>query len=139
MKGATLEGENLDIVDFRGRVVVVNVWGSWCSPCRAEAPYLNKVAKETKGKGVQFIGINTRENGKSSPRAFEEEYKISYQSLYDPTGRMLLAAFPKGTVSLQGLPATIVLDRTGKIAAREFGGLDDTKLHKMIDPVVKER
>ncbi|MFJ8143001.1 TlpA family protein disulfide reductase [Streptomyces sp. NPDC096013] len=137
IKGETLEGKNLDVADFKGKVVVINVWGSWCPPCRAEAPYLNKVAKEMKTKGVQFVGINTRDSGKSQPKAFEDEYNISYPSLYDPTGKVLLSGFPKGTVSLQGLPATIILDQNGKIAAREFGGLDDTKLRKMIDPVVK--
>ncbi|MFJ3421867.1 TlpA family protein disulfide reductase [Streptomyces sp. NPDC086082] len=138
IKGTTLEGKNLDVADFKDKVVVINVWGSWCPPCRAEAPYLNKVAKEMKTKGVEFVGINTRDSDKSLPKAFENEYNISYPSLYDPTGKVLLSGFPKGTISLQGLPATIILDRGGKIAAREFGGLDDTKLHKMIDPVVKE-
>ncbi|MFD5033250.1 TlpA family protein disulfide reductase [Streptomyces sp. NPDC058405] len=138
IKGETLQGKHLDVADFKGKVVVINVWGSWCPPCRAEAPYLNKVAKEMKSTGVQFIGINTRDGDRSLPMEFENDFSISYPSLYDPTGKLLLSGFPKGTVNLQGLPATIIVDRNGKISARQFGGVDDTQLRKMIDPVVKE-
>ncbi|MEU6525106.1 TlpA disulfide reductase family protein [Streptomyces sp. NPDC046924] len=138
IKGETLQDKHLDVADFRGKVVVINVWGSWCPPCRAEAPYLNKVAKEMKSKGVEFVGINTRDGDKVQPRAFEDDFDISYPSLYDPTGKMLLSAFPKGTVNLQGLPVTVTLDRNGKIAARVFGGTDDSKLRKMINPLVEE-
>ncbi|MYR45382.1 TlpA disulfide reductase family protein [Streptomyces sp. SID5910] len=138
MKGESLRGEPLDVADYAGDVVVVNVWGSWCPPCRAEAPYLNKVAEETKGKGVRFVGINTRDGGRTAPRAFEEDYGVSYPSFYDPAGKVILSGFPAGTVNLQGLPATVVLDRDGKIASRVFGGIDDTKLHKMIAPLVRE-
>lgn len=138
IKGETLQDKHLDVADFRGKVVVINVWGSWCPPCRAEAPYLNKVAKEMKSKGVEFVGINTRDGDKIQPRAFEDDFDISYPSLYDPTGKMLLSAFPKGTVNLQGLPVTVILDRNGKIAARVFGGTDDSKLRKMINPLVEE-
>jgi thiol-disulfide isomerase/thioredoxin len=139
IKGETLRGKHLDVSDFKGEVVVINVWGSWCPPCRAEAPYLNKVAHEMKAKGVQFVGVNTRDSQKTLARSFEDDFKMSYQSLYDPTGKMLLSGFPKGTVNLQGLPATVILDRDGKIAAKVFGGVDDKKLHKMIDPVIKEK
>ncbi|MFD9461017.1 TlpA family protein disulfide reductase [Streptomyces sp. NPDC060027] len=139
IEGETLKGKHLDVRDLRGKVVVINIWGSWCPPCRAEAPYFNKVAKEMKSKGVEFVGINTRDSGKRLPRAFEKEYGVSYESLYDPTGKLILSGFPKGTVSIQGVPATVILDKEGKIAARTFGGVDGTKLHKMIDPVVAEK
>ncbi|MBD0840526.1 TlpA family protein disulfide reductase [Streptomyces sp. TRM68416] len=138
IKGETLQREQLDLADLRGKVVVINVWGSWCPPCRAEAPYLNKVAKEVKAKGVEFVGINTRDDDRLRPQAFEDDFDISYPSLYDPTGKLLLSGFPKGTVNLQALPVTIAVDRKGNIAARAFGALDDTKLRRMIDPLLKE-
>ncbi|MFJ5774528.1 TlpA family protein disulfide reductase [Streptomyces sp. NPDC093094] len=138
IKGETVDGGHLDVTRFKGKVVVINVWGSWCPPCRAEAPYLNQVAKETKPKGVEFFGINTRDGEKTQAKAFEDEARISYPSLYDPIGKTLMSGFPKGTVSLQGLPVTVVLDREGKTAARVFGGVDREKLHMMIDPVLKE-
>ncbi|MEU1299032.1 TlpA family protein disulfide reductase [Streptomyces shenzhenensis] len=139
IRGETVQGEPLDVADFRGKVVVINVWGSWCPPCRAEAPYLNKVAKEMKPKGVEFVGINTRDGDKRLARAFEDDFDISYPSFYDPNGKLILSGFPKGTVTLQGLPVTITLDRNGNIAGRVFGGVDSGKLHKMIDPLVEEK
>ncbi|MFB7496818.1 TlpA family protein disulfide reductase [Streptomyces sp. NPDC056161] len=139
LKGESLQGAHLDVAAFRGKVVVINVWGSWCPPCRAEAPYLNKVAREMKPQGVEFVGINTRDGDRRPARAFEDDFDMSYPSLYDPTGKLILSGFPKGTVSLQGLPVTIALDRNGKIAARIFGGTDDGQLHKMLDPLVEEK
>ena len=91
-----------------------------------------------KTEKIQFTGINTRDGSKSLPKAFEADYDIPYPSLYDPWGKIILSRFPKGTVVLQCLPTTIILDRSGKIAAREFGGIDDVKMHKMIDPLLKE-
>ncbi|MFI5754746.1 TlpA disulfide reductase family protein [Streptomyces sp. NPDC051569] len=135
IKGETLQGKHFDVAGLRGKIVVINVWGSWCPPCRAEAPYLNKVAKEMKNEGVEFIGINTRDSDKGPAKAFEDDFNILYPSLYDPIGKILLPGFPKGTATPQGLPPTITLDRNGKIAARVFGAIDDNKLH---DPLVSE-
>ncbi|MFE7712269.1 TlpA family protein disulfide reductase [Streptomyces sp. NPDC057486] len=138
LKGETLQGKHLDVADFQGKIVVINAWGSWCPPCRAEAPYFNKIAKEMKTKGVEFVGINARDGNKSLSKAFEEDFDMAYPSLYDPTGKLLLSGFPKGTVSLQSIPSTVILDRNGKIAARALGSIDDNKLHEMIDPLIKE-
>ncbi|MEW2547586.1 TlpA disulfide reductase family protein [Streptomyces sp. NPDC047002] len=139
IKGTTLDGKPLDVSSLKGKVVVLNVWGSWCSPCRAEAPHLAKVAGATQGKGVQFVGIDTRDTNKDQGVAFEKNYAIPYPSLYDPTGRLLLSGFPKGTLNPQAIPSTIVLDRQGKIAARALQALDEAKLKKMIDPLIAEK
>ncbi|MFE7246216.1 TlpA family protein disulfide reductase [Streptomyces sp. NPDC057580] len=139
IKGETLQGKHLDVADFQGKVVVINAWGSWCPPCRAEAPYFNKVAKEMKTKGVEFVGLNVRDGNKGLSKAFEDEFNMAYPSLYDPTGKLLLSGFPKGTLSLQSIPSTVVLDRNEKIASRALGSMDNSKLHKMIDPLVKEK
>ncbi|MGW9040014.1 TlpA disulfide reductase family protein, partial [Streptomyces sp. NPDC055721] len=61
LAGETLDGKQLDVADLKGNVVVLNAWGSWCAPCRAEAPHFAKVAKELEGKGVEFVGLNTRD------------------------------------------------------------------------------
>ncbi|MFF8913898.1 TlpA family protein disulfide reductase [Streptomyces sp. NPDC015032] len=138
IRGETIQGKHLDVADFQGKVVVINAWGSWCPPCRAEAPYFNKVAKEMKTKDVEFVGINARDGNKSLSKTFEDDFDMAYPSLYDPTGKLLLSGFPKGTVSLQSIPSTVILDKNGKIAARALGSIDDNKLHKMIDPLVRE-
>ncbi|MFI8291958.1 TlpA family protein disulfide reductase [Streptomyces sp. ms191] len=137
--GETLEGTRLDVADLKGKVVVMNVWGSWCGPCRAEAPHFAKVAKELKAKGVEFVGLNTRDADKAKAVSFEEEFGVSYPSLYDPDGKLILNGFPKGSLIPQGIPSTIVLDRDGKIAARSLMALDEARLRSMIDPIAAEK
>jgi thiol-disulfide isomerase/thioredoxin len=139
LAGETLDGKHLDIADLKGKVVVLNVWGSWCGPCRAEAKYFSKVAEDTKAKGAEFVGINTRDPKKSRAIAFEQDYGVGYPSLYDPIGKLIVNGFPKGTLNPQGIPSTIVLDREGKIAARSLKALDDKQLHKIIDPLIAEK
>ncbi|MGW4162204.1 TlpA family protein disulfide reductase [Streptomyces sp. NPDC004788] len=141
LAGETVDGKQLDVADFKGKVVVLNVWGSWCSPCRAEAPHFAKVAKEMKaqGKAVEFVGINTRDFEKTKAVNFEADYGITYPSLFDPAGKLILNGFPKGTLNPQAIPSTIVLDKDGKIAARSLMALDDTKLRSMIDPLLAEK
>lgn len=139
LAGETLEGKRLDVADLKGKVVVMNVWGSWCPPCRAEAPHFAKVAKETEAKGVTFVGINTRDLNKGPALAFEKDYGIPYPSLYDPAGKLIVDGFPKGSLNPQSIPSTIVLDRHGKIAARALMALDEEKLRKMIDPLIAEK
>ncbi|MGS2588543.1 TlpA family protein disulfide reductase [Streptomyces hebeiensis] len=139
LAGETLEGEKLDVADLKGKIVVLNVWGSWCGPCRAEAPHFAKVSEETEAKGVAFVGINTRDPNKGPALAFEEDYGVRYPSLYDPTGKLIVTGFPKGNLNPQAIPSTIVLDREGKVAARSLMALDETKLRKMIDPLIAEK
>lgn len=138
LSGKTLEGKPLDVADYKGKVVVLNVWGSWCNPCRAEAKYFAKVSKDYADKGVQFVGINTRDGSTTAALAFEEDFGIPYPSLYDPTGKLMLR-FEKGTLNPQAVPSTLVLDRDGKIAARSLTALDEKRLLKMLQPVVAEK
>ncbi|MEV8311497.1 TlpA disulfide reductase family protein [Streptomyces flavidovirens] len=138
LDGKTLEGKKLDVDDFKGKVVVMNVWGSWCTPCRAEAPHFAKVAKETEDKGVAFVGINTRDDSTGPALKFEEEWGVEYPSLHDPIGKLLLR-FPKGSLNPQLIPSTIVIDREGKLAARSLGAVNAEKLHQMIDPLIAEK
>ncbi|MEU6350200.1 TlpA disulfide reductase family protein [Streptomyces sp. NPDC047072] len=138
LSGKTVDGKQLDVEDYKGKVVVLNVWGSWCAPCRAEAPGLEKVAKDLADDGVQFVGINTRDTSVANARAFEQDYDVSYQSLYDPTGKLMLR-FKKGTLNPQAVPSTLVIDREGKIAARSLAALSEEKLRTMIAPVLAEK
>ncbi|MGW3105586.1 TlpA family protein disulfide reductase [Streptomyces sp. NPDC001100] len=138
LSGKTIDGKTLDTAAYKGKVVVVNVWGSWCSPCRAEADNLVQVAKATAGKGVQFVGLNTRDTSTEPAVAFEKKYAVPYPSLYDPTGKLMLR-FKKGTLNPQAIPSTIVIDRDGKIAARALQALSEEKLREMLDPVIAEK
>ncbi|MET8804821.1 TlpA disulfide reductase family protein [Streptomyces sp. NPDC004546] len=138
LSGKTIDGKTLDVAGYKGQVVVINVWGSWCGPCREEAQYFAKVSKQYEGKGVQFVGINTRDTSTTPAVAFEKEHGIGYPSLYDPTGRLMLR-FKKGTLNPQLIPSTLVIDKQGKVAARALEALDDTALLKMLKPVLAEK
>ncbi|MFK4109759.1 TlpA family protein disulfide reductase [Streptomyces sp. NPDC002176] len=138
LSGKTIDGKTLDVADYKGKVVVLNVWGSWCGPCREEAKYFSKVSQAYEGNGVQFVGINTRDTSTTPALAFEKAHDIAYPSLYDPTGKLMLR-FPKGTLNPQLIPSTLVLDRNGKVAARALEALDDTALLKMLKPVLAEK
>ncbi|MFE7510802.1 TlpA family protein disulfide reductase [Streptomyces sp. NPDC057540] len=137
--GETLDGKRLDVADLKGKIVVLNAWGSWCGPCRAEAPHFAKVAADLKDQGVEFVGLNTRDPNKQPAIAFEEDYGVPYPSLYDPQGKLILFGFPKGTLNPQAIPSTVVLDKEGKIAARSLMALDEKKLRSMIEPLLKEK
>jgi len=138
LSGKTVDGKQLDVADYKGKIVVLNVWGSWCAPCRAEAPNLEKVYQDLKAKGVQFVGINTRDTSTQNAVAFEKSYDVTFPSLYDPTGKLMLR-FKKGTLNPQAVPSTLVLDREGKIAARSLAALSEDKLRTMIAPVLAEK
>ncbi|MFE6845705.1 TlpA family protein disulfide reductase [Streptomyces sp. NPDC057686] len=140
LDGETVDGKTLDVTSLKGKVVVLNVWGSWCPPCRNEAKYFATVSKELAdgGKDVAFVGINTRDNSKQNAVAFEENFGITYPSLYDPDGKLMLR-FPAGTLNPQAIPSTIVLDKEGKIAARTLVAINDEQLRSMIDPVLAEQ
>ncbi|MFJ9869303.1 TlpA family protein disulfide reductase [Streptomyces sp. NPDC101165] len=138
LSGKTIDGKTLDVADYKGKVVVINVWGSWCGPCREEAKYFSKVSQAYEGKGLQFVGINTRDTSTTPAVAFEKEHGISYPSLYDPTGKLMLR-FKKGTLNPQLIPSTLVIDKDGKVAARALEALDDTTLLKMVEPVLAEK
>ena len=138
LSGKTIDGKQLDVSSYKGKIVVLNVWGSWCAPCRAEAPGFQKVYQDLKGKGVQFVGINTRDTSTANALAFDKEYGVTYPSLYDPTGKLMLR-FKRGTLNPQAIPSTLVLDRDGKIADRSLAALSEEKLRSMIDPVLAEK
>jgi len=138
LSGKTVDGKQLDVGDYKGKVVVVNVWGSWCPPCRVEAPNFVKVAKDTAAQGVQFVGINTRDINTSLAKAFEKEFGVTYPSLYDPTGKLMLR-FKKGTLNPQTIPSTLIIDRDGKVAARTLQALSEDSLRKMLKPILAEK
>ncbi|MBJ8347897.1 TlpA disulfide reductase family protein [Antrihabitans sp. YC2-6] len=100
--------------DFAGEVVVINLWGQWCGPCRGEADDLEQVAEATRNLGVAFLGINVRDYAKDKAQDFVKDRGVSYPSIYDPEMRTVLAL---GGVPTTTLPTTLVLDRQHRVAA----------------------
>jgi thiol-disulfide isomerase/thioredoxin len=111
--GELLDGTPFDIATWKGDVVVVNFWGSWCAPCRAEAPDLQATYLATKDLGVRFLGIDVRDE-RDAAKAFADGHAITYPSLFDPPGRVSLGFTD---VPPNVVPATILLDRHLLIAA----------------------
>ncbi|MGY1500137.1 TlpA family protein disulfide reductase [Streptomyces sp. QTS52] len=138
LSGPTIDGKQLDVADYKGKIVVINIWGSWCGPCRLEAKNFVAVSADLKDQGVQFVGINTRDTETRPAVAFEKQYGVTYPSLYDPTGKLMLR-FKKGTLNPKAIPSTIVLDREGKIAARALLALSEDNLREMLKPVLAEK
>lgn len=132
LAGSTLEGEELSTADHAGQIIVVNVWGSWCAPCRKEAPELVRANQEL-GSDVAFIGLNTREQGDTAPAlAFQRTFGIGYPSIYDPDGKLLLGF---GQLPPKAIPSTVVIDAEGRVAARVLGGVDAETLIGIVDDV----
>jgi len=106
--------KQISLSDFAGKVVVLNIWGTWCGPCRDEMPELQRVHEKTYDEGVRLLGIDVRDHARWAPSDFLADREITYPSIYDPPGRTLLSLqnFPRNIV-----PATIVLDRKHRVAA----------------------
>jgi len=124
LTGEDLEGNALDLADLRGTVVVVNVWGSWCPPCRAEQPDLNEAATET-SQVARFVGINIRDPSADPALAYVRNLEVEYPSFYSPDGKALVAF--AGTLSARTVPSTVVLDEEGRIAGSILGSLPSTQ------------
>jgi len=136
LSGETLDGDAWSTADARGKVVVLNVWATWCPPCEAEAPELKKAAEAVAadGKPVVFMGINTRDNA-ASGRATIKRQGIPYPSLDDREGLMVLALQGKAPTP----PTTLVLDRQGRIASRVVGEVTAPTLTGLVDDALAEK
>jgi peroxiredoxin len=138
LSGKDLDGNSINLTAYRGKVVVLNVWGSWCGPCRAEAGDFESVFKADQAKGVQFVGINTRDTQIDQAQQFVKSHELTYPSFYDEDGSLLLQ-FPKGSLNPQAIPSTLILDREGRIAVRALQPLTSDQLNKILDPVIAEK
>jgi thiol-disulfide isomerase/thioredoxin len=136
LSGTDLDGQPIDIADFRGKPVVVVVWGSWCTPCRAEAPDVVAAANEL-GDDAQFVGINLRDPATTASQAYVRSFDVPYPSVYSPDGKAMLQ-FP-GTLGPRTIPAFVVLDEQGRVAASILGALPSQQtlvdlVHDASDP-----
>ncbi len=132
VNGVTLTGHKVSLASYRGDVLVLNFWGSWCAPCRAEAPALGTLARSLGPSGVRFLGIDIRDEPQSA-LAFMQTFRVGYPSLNDPDDEIALQF--RSTVPPAAIPTTIVIDRTGKIAARIVGGATYAQLKSVVTEV----
>ena len=132
LSGIDLTGTPLSSAELRrtNRVLVVNVWGSWCGPCRREAPVLSAVSKKYAKRGVAFLGLLSRDKP-AAASAFVRRFDLNYPSLQDPGGRLQLKF--AHTLPSQGIPTTWIIDRHGRVAARVLVEVTKPTLVGLID------
>ncbi|MGI9198062.1 MAG: TlpA family protein disulfide reductase [Candidatus Nanopelagicales bacterium] len=135
LSGPTLDGGTFSLADHRGEVVVLNVWASWCAPCRAEAPTLESLWTDVQGDGVQFVGLDTRDTA-AAATAFVENYGITYPNVVDTDGRLQLLF--GDSLPPQAIPSTVVIDRDGRVAGRILGRASESSLRGLIEPLLAE-
>lgn len=121
----------ISVGDFAGQVVVINVWGQWCGPCRTEMPELQRVYDATRTAGVAFLGIDVRDNNRQAAVDFIVDRKVTFPSIYDPSMRTMIAL--GGRYPTTVIPSTIVLDRKHRVAAVFLRAL----LAADLEPVVR--
>ncbi len=130
----TEPGTTVSLAAYRNQVVVLNVWGSWCGPCRSEAADLVRVADATTGQRVQFIGIDVRDS-RQAGADFARDFGLTHPSIFDPPGRTLLAlkGIPRSVV-----PLTIVLDRQHRVAAVLLHAVQAQDLQSVVQRIATE-
>lgn len=134
VSGTLLDGRPFHLSTLRGDVVVMNFWGSWCPPCRVEAPELMAVYTATKASGVRLVGVDIKDQ-KQLAQEFDRTKHITYPSLFDPDGRVALQ-FPNYPPN--AIPSTIVLDRHHKVAAVFLRPLVRSELLPIVQRLARE-
>lgn len=128
--------KTISLDDFAGKVVVLNVWGQWCGPCRTEITELQQVYDATKDLGVQFLGIDVRDNNRVAARDFIIDRGITFPSIYDPPMRTMIAF--GGRYPTTVIPSTVVLDREHRVAAVFLRELLAEDLQPVVERLARE-
>ena len=131
LRGDAVIGPPVDTATMQGSVLVVNVWATWCAPCRREQPALQRVQADYEARGVEFVGVNYRDDRAAAER-WVEEFAVTYPSLYDPAGRTA------ASLGFPFLPDTYVVDAGGRMRFAVYGETSEAELSGLIDDVLAE-
>jgi thiol-disulfide isomerase/thioredoxin len=128
--------KTLSLDDYAGKVVVINVWGQWCGPCRTEITELQQVYDATRSMGVAFLGIDVRDNNRDAAKDFVVDRRITFPSIYDPPMRTMIAF--GGRYPTTVIPSTVVLDREHRVAAVFLRELLAEDLQPVVERLARE-
>lgn len=127
-----MEGKSQALAQWRGKVMVVNFWATWCSPCLEEIPEFVRMQEKLGNQGLQFVGIAIDNTAKV--REFAAKYRMNYPVLIGEMDAIELARSAGNQFG--GLPFTVVMDRKGRLIGTEIGGLNEEKLTALIRPAL---
>ena len=130
---ATLAGDTVTLESMRGSVVLLNLWATWCTPCRMETPYLQSIYEEYKDQGFEIVGISMDTGDAADDVAmFVDEYAVTYTILHDPEMRGM------ELYQVLGLPATFLIDREGVLRWMRYGPIpeDDPNFLSALEDVL---
>ena len=133
--GTLLSGGTFDLAADKGKVVVLNFWASWCSPCRIEMPQFDSIYRKMKSDGVTFVGIDTKDGEADAARSFVQDNQISYPIVSDEPGKTALRL---GHIPTGSLPFTVVLDKQHRVAAVYIQRLQPADLQPVLTSLVAE-
>lgn len=135
LKLPDLEGREQSLAQWRGKVLVVNFWATWCPPCRAEIPEFARISKQNVNKGVQFVGISM--DSADKVREFKRETEIPYTTLIGDLGTMDLVTDLGNRA--KGLPFTVILRRDGSVHHVKLGAMPGPELEKALASALDQR
>jgi cytochrome c biogenesis protein CcmG, thiol:disulfide interchange protein DsbE len=126
-----LSGHEWKLTDYRGRVVLLNFWATWCQPCREETPGLVNLADRYRRNGLEIAGVVMDDDKNAPVREFVKEYDIRYPVLVPPSNSSLLSA-------ISSLPTTLLFDRHGRVVRRYQGAVSESQFRRDIEAVLAE-
>jgi len=129
---ADLDGQSQPLSRWRGKVLVVNLWATWCAPCREEIPAFVRLQDKYRAQGLQFVGIAI--DRREPVQAFAREFGMNYPVLLGGIETVEMSRRAGNRVG--ALPFTLIIDRNGKIAGAELGGIDEAKLQGIIESLL---
>jgi thiol-disulfide isomerase/thioredoxin len=135
VSGELLGGGMFSLAAQKGKVVVLNFWGSWCGPCQIESPQFDSLYRQVKSQGIQFVGLDVKETTQSKPDAFLRDNHITYPNVWDPKAK---SAIQLGKVPMVGLPWTVVVDKDQRVAAVYSGPVLPADLHPVLNSLIAE-
>jgi len=118
-------GRPVTLADFKGQVVLLNIWATWCEPCKIEMPSLEQLEKEIGPQGLKIVSVSIDEGGADVVRQFARDYGLTFQILHDPGGRI------ERIYQTTGVPESFVINRQGRIVKKVIGAADwDATINK---------